>query len=433
MTGESHIEFLKAGGGAGDNLGDHTATQALNMAGNDITNADVISNAGNMQLRPLTSGGLGSQVIVQAGTSGPTGNGGLLDLRAGQSGGTGRGGHAYFTGGQSNSAEGGNVTVRGGEAAAGSGAGGTAYFGGGPSDNGNGGAAFLYGGTAGLNDAGGAVGISTAGSNGANAGPDITMSTGGGGSSGGNGGGLTVTLGPGGGTDDGGSFNLTAGASVDSPFSTAGSVNINAGSSPGSYGQGGSFTFTGGTGGSVTGNSGGFDFNIQDSQYGQAGDFDVNGGQSVDNGQGSSINLRAGNSVGSGRDGGDVHLVPGNTQTGDHGQVFMEKTVGFSIFSAGTITSNTTMNRANGTLQSFTFGAAATAQIGISTVRGVRMVEFLLEVTNGGQGTLTWAAAIQWAGGVAPTLTAAGKDLLRFVTRDGGVSWMGYDLALDLS
>lgn len=48
-----------------------------------------------------------------------------------------------------------------------------------------------------------------------------------------------------------------------------------------------------------------------------------------------------------------------------------------------------------------------------------------LELTNGGLGTQTWPASVDWEGGVAPTLTAAGTDILAFYTRDGGNTYRG--------
>jgi hypothetical protein len=49
--------------------------------------------------------------------------------------------------------------------------------------------------------------------------------------------------------------------------------------------------------------------------------------------------------------------------------------------------------------------------------------EFELELTNGGLGTQTWMTGTKWPGGVIPTLTAAGVDILVFRTRDGGTTW----------
>lgn len=56
---------------------------------------------------------------------------------------------------------------------------------------------------------------------------------------------------------------------------------------------------------------------------------------------------------------------------------------------------------------------------------------FVLELTNGGSGTVTWPASIDWEGGTAPTLTAAGTDILVFYTRDGGTTWHGIVSSLD--
>ena len=57
---------------------------------------------------------------------------------------------------------------------------------------------------------------------------------------------------------------------------------------------------------------------------------------------------------------------------------------------------------------------------------------FVLELTNGGAFTITFPASVDWAGGSAPTLTAAGVDLLVFVTRDAGTTWLGLVSGLDI-
>lgn len=51
---------------------------------------------------------------------------------------------------------------------------------------------------------------------------------------------------------------------------------------------------------------------------------------------------------------------------------------------------------------------------------------FTLILTNGGSQTVNWPASVDWAGGTAPTLTAAGVDVLTFVTVDGGTIWYGF-------
>jgi hypothetical protein len=57
---------------------------------------------------------------------------------------------------------------------------------------------------------------------------------------------------------------------------------------------------------------------------------------------------------------------------------------------------------------------------------------FILDVTNGGSAAITWWFGVKWAGGTAPTLTSAGRDVLGFFTHDGGTTWTGLVLAKDV-
>lgn len=57
---------------------------------------------------------------------------------------------------------------------------------------------------------------------------------------------------------------------------------------------------------------------------------------------------------------------------------------------------------------------------------------FILDLTNGGSATITWWANLRWPGGTAPTLTAAGRDVLAFYTHDGGANWSGFVLGRDV-
>lgn len=54
-------------------------------------------------------------------------------------------------------------------------------------------------------------------------------------------------------------------------------------------------------------------------------------------------------------------------------------------------------------------------------------------LTNFGAFTPTWPASVVWAGGTEPTWTAAGIDHARFTTFDGGVTWVGTAVALNVS
>jgi len=57
---------------------------------------------------------------------------------------------------------------------------------------------------------------------------------------------------------------------------------------------------------------------------------------------------------------------------------------------------------------------------------------FTLILTNGGSQTVNWPASVDWAGGTAPTLTAAGVDVLTFLTTDAGTTWYGFAAGLDM-
>jgi hypothetical protein len=57
---------------------------------------------------------------------------------------------------------------------------------------------------------------------------------------------------------------------------------------------------------------------------------------------------------------------------------------------------------------------------------------FVMELTNGGSATVTWPAAVDFVGGTAPTLSAAGVDQLVFTTRDAGTTYLGFVAGLDI-
>ena len=53
--------------------------------------------------------------------------------------------------------------------------------------------------------------------------------------------------------------------------------------------------------------------------------------------------------------------------------------------------------------------------------------------TNGGSQTVNWPASVDWAGGSAPTLTAAGVDVLAFTTVDEGTTRYGFPAGLAMA
>ena len=87
-----------------------------------------------------------------------------------------------------------------------------------------------------------------------------------------------------------------------------------------------------------------------------------------------------------------------------------------------------------------TAGNVVTATVDTSTntftfsnpsVTGVSC-SFTLILTNGGSQTVNWPATVDWAAATAPTLTAAGVDVLTFMTVDAGAIWYGFAGGLDM-
>ena len=93
--------------------------------------------------------------------------------------------------------------------------------------------------------------------------------------------------------------------------------------------------------------------------------------------------------------------------------------------------SGTAINLALGNFFKKTVGANTTFTF--SNVPGARVCAIALELTNGGAYTLTWPASVRWPAGVVPLFTAAGIDLLVFVTYDGGTTWYGVLTAAGLA
>ena len=56
---------------------------------------------------------------------------------------------------------------------------------------------------------------------------------------------------------------------------------------------------------------------------------------------------------------------------------------------------------------------------------------FIFEITDGGSQTTIWPTSVDWAGGVAPTLTVAGVDILVFWTINAGTKYHGSVAILD--
>ena len=89
----------------------------------------------------------------------------------------------------------------------------------------------------------------------------------------------------------------------------------------------------------------------------------------------------------------------------------------------GTISGDVTIDLSAGLSVSATVGGAVTLAFSNAPVGGAVVV--VLRLTNGGSAVVTWPTTISWANSKAPTLTAAGTDMVVLVTDDGGATWMG--------
>ena len=80
-------------------------------------------------------------------------------------------------------------------------------------------------------------------------------------------------------------------------------------------------------------------------------------------------------------------------------------------------TTTHTFDYSAGDMQQITAPAAGTLTIAFSNFVASNVCAYIFDIVNGGNCTITWPAAMLFAGGVAPTLTVAGTDRL-LVTKD---------------
>ena len=106
------------------------------------------------------------------------------------------------------------------------------------------------------------------------------------------------------------------------------------------------------------------------------------------------------------------------------------KDYAMEVYAHGSISTATTIDLENGNVHTATIGGNLTLTFSNPIASG-DATSFVLELTNGGAYTLTFPASVDWEGGTAPTLTAAGIDILVFYTRDGGTTWHGIVSSLD--
>lgn len=122
-------------------------------------------------------------------------------------------------------------------------------------------------------------------------------------------------------------------------------------------------------------------------------------------------------------------VISGNVSTSNT-QTLSNKTITGTKETKATISASE-INLASGNYFTKTITATTTFTLANVPATGTA-VSFLLDITNGGSQTVNLWSNIKWANGVAPTLTASGRDVLGFFTHDNGTIWNGFVLGKDL-
>jgi len=105
--------------------------------------------------------------------------------------------------------------------------------------------------------------------------------------------------------------------------------------------------------------------------------------------------------------------------------VTFEKPYRETVYDIGTITTNTSIDFNDGTVQTVTGNGDCLFTFTNPPASGLAGTVTLI-ITNGGANTTTWHSAVDWPGGAAPSLSSSGTDVLSFLTTDGGTNIYGF-------
>ena len=125
---------------------------------------------------------------------------------------------------------------------------------------------------------------------------------------------------------------------------------------------------------------------------------------------------------------GNINLVPADgSAVGISGGLHRPNLKDYSehVNAIGTVTSNTAVNFENGNVQTVTVGGNCQFSFSNPPLSG-QAGTITLIITNGGAHTTTFASAVKFPGGVAPTLTTSGVDIVSFLTTDAGTTINGF-------
>ena len=108
-----------------------------------------------------------------------------------------------------------------------------------------------------------------------------------------------------------------------------------------------------------------------------------------------------------------------------------------TVHAVGTVTTSTALDFENGNVQTVTTSGFALVNPLVysltnppaSGIAGTMTVIF----TNGSASTSSFHSSIIWPGGVEPTLSASGVDVISFLTTDGGTTYYGFVGGLNFS
>lgn len=117
--------------------------------------------------------------------------------------------------------------------------------------------------------------------------------------------------------------------------------------------------------------------------------------------------------------------LAGGTMTGNV-DVF-SSTAGLTAL--GSVSGATALDLALGNVFTLTIGGATTLSIS-NCPSGTFAVPLLLQITNPST-NITWPASFDWAGGVAPTMTTTGVDVIGAISFDSGTTWRAMAISLD--
>jgi hypothetical protein len=93
-----------------------------------------------------------------------------------------------------------------------------------------------------------------------------------------------------------------------------------------------------------------------------------------------------------------------------------------AVYELGNVSGAVTVDLTNGLFQTLTVTGVVTLTLTGGVTGSAKPLT--LEITNGGSATFNWPAEVEFnGGGVAPTLTVAGKDIVQLYAR-GTSAWV---------